>query len=281
MTAPDTSRISPTAHYTAYAWFRHGLSVPELATPKGRILFHALAPANRLLALVGKADLESVLLARHRVIDHVLSLAIRSGEVEQVVEIAAGLSPRGLRMRRRFPNISYIEADLPAMIKTKKLRIGHKLDEQHSLVTVNALAESGVDSLAQLATHLDPTKGTAVITEGLLPYFDRATGALTWKNIAAFLGAFPRGMYLSDYYLEEDSRRVAGTAQMSRMLSWFVGGKIHFPMWDDRELVEGLERAGLPGATIHVAGDFAQELQIERPQRSAFVRIIEAHTKSA
>ncbi|MCP4445723.1 MAG: class I SAM-dependent methyltransferase [Myxococcales bacterium] len=123
------------------------------------MLYHALAPANRLLSLAGKADLESTLLARHRVIDHLLQEAIRAGTVGQVVELAAGLSPPGLRMRRRFPNISYVEADLPAMANTKRERIGHKLDELHSIVEVNALAESRNGSLLELASHLDPSKG--------------------------------------------------------------------------------------------------------------------------
>ena len=281
MTAEDTSRISPTAHYTAYAWYRNGMSVPELATAKGRVLFHALAPANRLFSLAGKADLESMLLARHRVIDHLLSRAIRSGEVEQVVEVAAGLSPRGLRIRRRFPNISYIEADLPGMVESKRARIGDKLDAQHRLVVVNALAGTGPESLAALASELDPSKGTAVITEGLLPYFSRQDGFAIWSNIKGFLGAFPSGLYLSDYYLEEDSMRVLGARQLSTVLSWFVGGRTHFPFRDDRALVSGLHSAGFADTAIHIAGDYARELSIERPQRSAYVRVIEARVKAA
>jgi len=280
MTAPDTSRISPTAHYTAYAWYRNGMSVPELATTKGRMLFHALSPANRLFSYAGKADLESMLLARHRVIDHLLGCAIRSGEVQQVVEVAAGLSPRGLRIRRRFPNISYVEADLKDMIQTKRSCIGRMLDERHSLVVVNALAESGVDSLAHLATQLDPTKGTAVITEGLLPYFDGADGAQIWRNISAFLRSFPSGVYLSDYLLKDDSMRVLGARQLSSLVSWFVGGRTHFPLRDDRALVAALQGAGFEDSAIHIAGDYARELSIERPQRSGYVRVIEARTRS-
>lgn len=281
MAAPDTSRISPTAHYTAYVWYRNGMSVPELATPKGRMLFHALAPANRVLAMAGKADMESVLLARHRVIDHLLQAAIRSGEVGQVVEIAAGLSPRGLRMRRRFPDVSYVEADLPGMVQTKRERIGHLLDAQHVLRPINALSERGDDSLEALASELDPTNGVAVITEGLLPYFDRAMGERIWKNVSSFLGAFPQGLYLSDYYLEEDSRRVVGAKQMASLISWFVGGKTHFPFWDDEALLSSLGAAGLTDSIVHTAGDFAGELHIERPKRSAFVRVIEARKPSA
>lgn len=280
MSAPDTSRISPTAHYTAYNWYRHGLSVPELATTKGRLLFHALLPANRLLSLAGKADLESMLLARHRLIDHLLKQAIDAGEVGQVVEIAAGLSPRGLRMRRRYPNITYLEADLPEMVENKRALIGDKLDAGHRLVAVNALADSGPESLRELAKQLDSTRGVAVITEGLLPYFDGPTGSQIWRRISDFMRGFPKGLYLSDYYVARDSMRVLGVRQMSKVLSWFVGGAVHMAHWDDEALTIALAEAGLPNATIHIAGDFARELQIEGPERSAHVRVIEVHTSA-
>lgn len=280
MPSQETSRISPTAHYTAYVWYHHGLSVPELATTRGRLLFHTLAPANRLFAIAGKADLESMLLARHRVIDHRLAEAIRSGEVTQVVEVAAGLSPRGLRMCRRHENISYVEADLIAMAQTKRNRIGLLLGPRHRVEVVNALSSSGPVSLDALAASLNRQEGVAVITEGLLPYFDGPMGSQIWRNIAGFLGQFPRGLYLSDYLVEADSKRVFGASQFSRLLSLFVGGRTHFPLSDDDELRSGLIEAGFGHATIHTAGDFARELAIERPLRSGFVRVIEARTKS-
>src|SRR5687768_12863247 len=113
---PDSSRISPTAHYTSYVWFRHGMSHPALATPLGARLHMALRPMNLVYGRVSKRpNLDMMLLARHRVIDKLLEKEIVEGRVGQVIEIAAGLSARGLRFARRFPQIRYLEADLPAM----------------------------------------------------------------------------------------------------------------------------------------------------------------------
>ncbi len=280
MSAPDTSRISPTAHYTAYVWYKHGLSVPELATRTGRALFHALAPANQLFARAGKADLEAMLLARHRVIDSRLQAAIRSGEVRQVVEVACGLSPRGLRTRRRFENVTYVEADLAGMAQQKRTRIGHLLSPMHRVEVVNALAEDGPESLEALAAKLNREQGVAVITEGLLPYFDGVDGARIWGNIARFSQHFSGGVYLSDYLVEEDSMRVFGAKQLKALVSLFVGGRTHFPMRNNSELVAGLVKAGFTDAKVHTAGDFARELSIERPARSGFVRVLEARGTS-
>ena len=74
---PDSSRISPTAHYTSYVWFRHGMSHPALATPLGARLHLALRPMNLVYGQISKRpNLDMMLLARHRVIDKLLERAL-------------------------------------------------------------------------------------------------------------------------------------------------------------------------------------------------------------
>ncbi|MEI8259792.1 MAG: NTP transferase domain-containing protein, partial [Deltaproteobacteria bacterium] len=46
MKPDDSARISPTAHYTSYVWFRNGLSHPALVSPAGRALHLLLRPLN-------------------------------------------------------------------------------------------------------------------------------------------------------------------------------------------------------------------------------------------
>src|SRR5918912_703704 len=113
--------ISPTAHYTGHVWGRNGLSHPELATLEGRVFFDALAPAMLASRAVGGPTLEGLLLARHRIIDELLTEAIEDGRVAQVIEIAAGMSPRGWRFAQRYgERLTYVEADLPAMAARKR-----------------------------------------------------------------------------------------------------------------------------------------------------------------
>src|SRR5207253_6217343 len=142
----SSARISPTAHYTGYVWTRNGLSDPELETVEGRVLFETLRVPMTVSALLGGGTLEAYLLTRHRAIDALLERAIDEGRVAQVVEVAAGLSPRGLRFTRRYgERLTYIEADLPDMVARKRAaleRIG-SLSERHRVEEVDALREQG------------------------------------------------------------------------------------------------------------------------------------------
>jgi hypothetical protein len=117
------ARISPTAHYTSYVWFANGMSHPALTSRLGHVLYRALQPLNGAHDLLTRAgNLESMLLARHRLIDRLLTEAIESERIGQVVEIAAGMSPRGFRFAQRYPGLRYIEADLPVMAGTSGRR---------------------------------------------------------------------------------------------------------------------------------------------------------------
>lgn len=113
-------RIGPTAHYTGYVWARNGLSHPELSTTEGRVLFESLQPVMLASRGLGSATLEAYLLARHRAIDARLEQAIDAGAVTQVIEVAAGLSPRGWRFVNRYEHLVYVEADLPDMAARKR-----------------------------------------------------------------------------------------------------------------------------------------------------------------
>src|SRR3989339_853852 len=105
--------ISPTAHYTGNVWLQHGLSHPAFATLQGQAFYYALKAPMAMAKGFGAPTLETFLLARHRLIDLQLENAIASGEITQIIEIAAGLSPRGWRFASRHrERITYIEADL-------------------------------------------------------------------------------------------------------------------------------------------------------------------------
>src|SRR5687767_11442009 len=175
MPASD-ARISPTAHYTSYVWYANDLSHEALTSRLGRVLYRTLSPVNRAyLAVSRNPNLEQVLLARHRVIDELLTRAIDDGRVGQVIEIAAGLSPRGYRFARRYPDLIYLEGDLPDMAAHKRRALAGAglLGPNHDVLALDALAPGRLEELAE--KRLDPKKGTAIVTEGLLGYFDRPT----------------------------------------------------------------------------------------------------------
>src|SRR5436305_6924563 len=133
--------ISPTAHYTGHVWRRNGLSHEELGTLEGRVLFDALEPAMLASRALGGPTLEALLLARHRIIDDALTGAIDGGRISQVLEIAAGMSPRGWRFAERYGDrLTYVEADLPDMAERKHRALERiaSLGEHHRVVEIDA-----------------------------------------------------------------------------------------------------------------------------------------------
>lgn len=270
-------RIGPTAHYTGYVWARNGLSHPELETNEGRILFDALQPAMLASTALGGPRLEAYLLARHRALDVLLERAIEAGQVSQVIEVAAGLSPRGWRFARRYgERITYVEADLPAMAARKRLaleRIG-PLSDHHRVCEVDALRDgSGPGSLAAIAGELDRSDGLAIVTEGLLGYLPTDAVLALWRRFARTLSRFPAGVYISDLHL---GGAVTPPVRAFRLaLSAFVRGRVHLHFQDARDAEAELAAAGFGFASVQPAVEVAGE---RRGRGSRLANILEAST---
>src|SRR3954468_5152033 len=170
--------IGPTAFYTGEVWARHGMSHPELSRVEGRVMHAFTAPTFMVSKLLGGPTLDGMLLGRHRVIDAMLDQAIADGRVGQVLEVAAGMSPRGWRFTESHPDLPYVEADLPEMAARKRdalprvgragahlpgraprkgealARIGRPAT--HRVVELDALAKDGPRSMSAVADGLDP-----------------------------------------------------------------------------------------------------------------------------
>lgn len=258
--AGGSTRISPTAHFTGYVWYQHGLGDPALRTRTGQLLVAAFAPIDRLARWAGGPNLEDVLLARHRAIDDLLERAIATRGVSQVLEVASGLSPRGLRFTHRFGSrLRYVEADLPGMARRKREALeraaGRRDPEQHRVIQLDALAESGPASLAAVAeTHLDPDAGLAIITEGLVNYFDRQTVEAMWSRFAAVLARHPHGLYVSDLHLAEQMEKVRGARSFAVLVSLLARGRVHIHYRDEGSAGVALLAAGFAEARLHPAG---------------------------
>jgi O-methyltransferase involved in polyketide biosynthesis len=249
----STGRISPTAHYTGYVWARNGLSHPELETLEGRVLFETLRVPMTVSGVLGRGTLESYLLTRHRAIDTLLERAIEQGRVAQVVEVAAGLSPRGLRFTRRYQSLTYVEADLPDMIARKRAaleRIG-SLSDRHRVEEVDVLREEGPGSLAELASRLDTGAGLAIITEGLLGYLEKEAVRDIWRRFAHTLSRFRRGTYISDIHMGELQNTQVRAFRV--LLSLFVRGRVHLHFACEQEILDALSEAGFRSAEVRQA----------------------------
>ena len=277
MSRPHPESISPTAHYTGYVWYAHGHSHEAFATRTGRLMYHALRGPNAVAHAVGLPTLEGMLLARHRLIDLRLGQAIEAGEVSQVVEVAAGLSPRGWRFRQRYGDqITYVEADLPAMIANKRRVLAELGGEtpHHRTVEIDALRDDGPTSIGAICATLDPNRGTAIITEGLINYFDRSLVVAMWRRFARVLAGFPHALYLSDIILRHNNQGPFVTG-FGVLLGVIVRGRVSLDFSNADDVEATLAAAGLDGVVLDPR-DFAFEIDNLETAGAGRVRIIEA-----
>lgn len=271
-------QISPTAYYTGAVWLQHHLSHPTFKTWQGSVFYNALRLPMALSRQLKGPTLESFLLARHSIIDKQLHAAINSGKVTQIIEIAAGISPRGWRFCEQYGSkINYIEADLPGMAahKQRLLNAGGLLRDNHTVVALNALSDSGDDSLQHLIDSLNKQQGIAIITEGLINYFDTETVTGMWARFAKAITPFPYALYLSDIHLANLDNLPASKTFVS-MLSRFVRGRVHLHFDNEAMAEAALKRAGFHQAKLWSPRQFADALPACRVRGANLVRVIQA-----
>lgn len=270
------SRISPTAHYTGMVWARHNMSHPALESFRGRAMYTLLQPVICAAGRAGVPDVDRLLLTRHRLIDKRLSEAIERGEVTQILEIAAGLSPRGWRFMQRFGGkVQYIEADLPGMAARKRAALAQiGTVPGHRVVEIDALADSGPLSLSAICAGLDRNLGLAIVTEGLVNYFPEEAVRSMWRRFAKELSGFSHGSYWSDLVLSSEIGG-KGTRPFIHFLSAFVRGRVHLHFTHAAVAQRALRDCGFVDARLLDPADHAEALGGEQ-HVSRSVRVVEA-----
>lgn len=197
--------ISFTAHYTGYIWFQMGISHPALATAKGKSLAMLANPVEAIAEKYVGGSMRTTLKDRHTLLDEHLTQLIQQYPDLQVLEIAAGLSPRGWWFREHFPNIEYRELDLPDMAKTKTDAL--KQIDAHSpeVLSVDLFTEDFKNAFAVFDTQ----RPLVIISEGLINYFDKALLSQLLKAIVEYGQNFSALHYLTDLYPEPVKNKLA------------------------------------------------------------------------
>jgi O-methyltransferase involved in polyketide biosynthesis len=227
--------------------------------------------------MLGGPTLDGLLLARHQIIDSILDDLIRGG-VSQVVEVACGMSPRGWRFTERFgERLTYVEADLPGMAQRKRdaLVRMESLTDRHRVVALDVLQEGGSGSLEALVETLDPAEGLVIVTEGLLTYLDDDTVDALWARLAAALGRFDKGAYLSDLRFARGDRGLPERT-FDVILGAFVRGKVHAYRGDESTAEAALHSAGFEQARLHRGDKHPAAADVRRDPGAGVVCVVEA-----
>lgn len=273
----DTSRISISAHYTGYIWYKNGLSHPQFVTPMGRTAYWALRPMNGFMQLMVGASIDTFLLQRHFVLDHLVEQAIAEG-FDQIVELAAGLSSRGYLIKQAHPSVHYVEGDLPGMSARKaELLNGLGRPEGHITMPCNILDEKGPQSIEALLAGLDKTKKTLIITEGLVNYFDLPTIKKVWARMAVAMKEFPSARYVTEVYpkLEQHpSYKYVKVAQ--KVVGFFTQGEYPLHYNSNEAMTQGFLDDGFSHVTVTAPEDYYDKLDMPTSTRQSLVRLVVA-----
>jgi O-methyltransferase involved in polyketide biosynthesis len=249
-------------------------------------MFYALQGPMRLAALAtGGVTLETLLLQRHLIIDQLLDEAIESGLVGQIVEVACGVSGRGHRLERRHRDkeLIYVEGDLPHMAERKRRMLARVPGRSptHHVVALDALATAGPSTIAARASPLlDPTRGTALVTEGLLSYFARHHVDGMWGRFVELLSRYPGGLYLSDIHLDDELHGRPLIRGFRACLSAFARGQVHLHFRDHEGLRQALREAGFEDVTVHLPRERARQLNLPLGNLGDYVNVVAARLAS-
>ena len=275
MAEQDMSGVSLTAHYTAYAW--HLLGVPEahrFITRRGRWLHRVAKIFEIFTRPAGIGDLVSILMEpRHLLFEHL----IKASKSRCIVELGAGLSPRGTAYTRDS-DLTYIEVDLPRMSALKARLVGEAKGENQHFLAGNVLDPGLFDRLEQLIRNKGPV---AVVAEGLLYYLKRKPLEQMLEDTARLLKQAGGGVFISDLNPVTAIERfgLAGwlfIKVLARVARWPATMSIR----DSQEARELFLNAGFDEIQGHDPRTHPAAARLEHVQTRGVVLLIEASVKA-
>ena len=276
----DSSGISVTALYTGAVWHRYGLSDDALATDKGRWLYRLMTPFEAASKAAIGGNIRTFLLQRHQIIDHLIDQAIKENGITQVLEIACGMSPRGIRLRQKHPLLHMVEADLPDMAARKALRLmaAGRLGDHHQVTPIDILADYGEYQLERVIDRVFENRGPVIIiTEGLTSYFSLETITEFWRRLAAAMARRPGSIYLSEsYYQPAQPLLNTSLKAFGSLLGAATRSQVSFHFQTDEQAREHFRSCGFSLTRIHDPRDWYGVLPIPESRREPMVRVIEA-----
>lgn len=191
---------------------------------------------------------------RSQLIRELIQRAMPERSEIAIVEIAAGLSPRGLHLARDLPNAKIIEIDLPDVIFDKQSRLKGSAWKRLDIPT--NIEWRGADlGVVSLESVLKGQKVDIVVAEGLMSYFPhdemRRIARQVYDNL------LPGGAYICDIAWKSG---IFAASEASRLFSRQAG---EFAGMVDtlEESAQVLTDAGYRSAEAFRPSVMAEELQ--------------------
>jgi len=139
---------------------------------------------------------------------------------QQVLELASGLSLRGLAMTLRDPVLIYVETDLPELTEQKQALLDELIldgrfsyPKNHHFTVANALDEVQLKNATQ---HFQPDQPLAIVTEGLIQYLSREEIEQLAQRVCGLLKTFGGVWITPDFALRQVAQPVSETHRRFR-----------------------------------------------------------------
>ena len=225
---PGYEKISPTAAIVAY--LRSFSDIPyakEMARESGAEEVYRRVhgePGGRAPRFAPLWE------ARYKLTNRIL----RGLGSDQVLELAAGLSPRGLEFTRD-PEVTYVASDLDEMLQAERQVVERILRSEGPRPNLHfAVADAvGGEGLSRAAAPFARGEPIAVVTEGLIPYLDRQERTALAGNVRRLLEGSGGHWVASDVRTRESVERSPSYSRRAQRLSGLVGRDIEANLFAD------------------------------------------------
>lgn len=150
--------------------------------------------ARILMRMVRSNGAINYIYARQRGFRQMIEQNLTEGQAATVVEVGAGLSPRGLQIAREFPQVQVIEVDLPEVMESKEARV----QASSQIKVPDNIEFRGADlGVTPLDDVLKGRKVDIIASEGLSGYLDDEGWTLAFRSILKSLK--PGGTCIADH----------------------------------------------------------------------------------
>lgn len=201
----DFDSIIPTAFLTAYP--RTFTDIPYSTDIFVALTDIKLAEGVKFGDNILSKNLAPGLESRYKMIDKILDELGAS----QVLELASGLSPRGIIMTQKNPTLQYVELDLPDMAHLKHevlKQCGVKLLGNLHINSGSILDEK---SIASAMSHFNPRQPVTVVSEGILGYLSFEEKSVLTQHVH---NAIKRS---GGYWISNDAPASNGPSRIQRL----------------------------------------------------------------
>jgi O-methyltransferase involved in polyketide biosynthesis len=196
-------------------------------------------------------------LSRPIVIDGLIRRSLPAqGEKLVFVDVAAGLSPRGMMLAQERPDIQVIEIDLPEVVdeKQQRLKRGRNIDMPSNLswMAVNLDTTPLPEALGSLKAHV-------ISSEGLLPYLHHPQIVRMGQWVLECL--HPGGVFIADVPLRK------GVQEIQQLASFFSrqAGNWYGTIDTQEQGRQLLTEAGFETVKTYHASDFILDFDLPAP----------------